>query len=207
MTRRPLNISICIDSDVFVRGLKAAFEEISDLDTQVTTHEPAQVQQAIDHPVDILILDQALADQISLRLPENPPPPKVLLVSEQRHMGMRRTDDLDPVCGFFPARASEKQLKQVIRILATCTRTGPCSKTCSQCPVYHTRHARELPLTPRETELFQLIGQLYSNSEIAEALGISVKTVEAHCANLKTKLKLNSGKTLLKAAIDWVEGR
>ncbi len=207
MTSRPLNISICIDSEVFVRGLQAAFGEISDPETQITTHAPDHVQWAIDRNVDILILDQGLADRVTPHPPAQDPPPRILLVSERRHIGIEQSDQMDHACGFLPTRASEKQLKDFIRTLVECTRKGPCSKLCIQCPVYGTRHPRELPLTPRETEIFQLIGQLYGNSEIAEALGISIKTVEAHCANIKTKLELDSGKELLKAAIDWVEGR
>ncbi len=207
LARRPLNISICIDSDVFVRGLQSAFDEFSGLETQVTTHSPDKVQQAIDRHVDILILDQGLADRVTPHLPVHEPLPRILLVSERLHIGIEQSDQMDHACGFFPARASEKQLKDFMRTLVDCTRKGPCRKVCIQCPVYSTRRPRELPLTPRETEIFQLIGQLYGNSEIAEALGISIKTVEAHCANIKTKLELDSSKALLKAAIDWVEGR
>ena len=83
----------------------------------------------------------------------------------------------------------------------------PAKTHCKACPVFSSRQPRKLPLTQRETEIFSLIGQLYSNSEIAEVLGISIKTVEAHCSNIKTRLDLGSGKALLKAAIDWVEGR
>jgi DNA-binding CsgD family transcriptional regulator len=204
---RPLSISICIDSEVFVRGLLGAFDEIPELETQIITHEPDRVREAIDQGTDILVLDQKLADQVTPQLPGHNSPPRILLVSERRHIGVEQPDQLHHACGFFPVRASEKQLKTFIRTLVECTRQGPCKKVCSQCPVFGTRQPRELPLTPRETEIFQLIGQLYGNSEIAEALGISIKTVEAHCANIKTKLELDSSKALLKAAIDWVEGR
>ena len=48
-------------------------------------------------------------------------------------------------------------------------------------------------LTNRETEVLKLIAEGYRNRQIADLLGISVKTVERHRANLMKKLDLHSG--------------
>jgi NarL family two-component system response regulator LiaR len=45
-------------------------------------------------------------------------------------------------------------------------------------------------LTPRETEVLQLIAQGMSNREIAQALTISEKTVKTHVSNILSKLHL-----------------
>jgi DNA-binding NarL/FixJ family response regulator len=58
-------------------------------------------------------------------------------------------------------------------------------------------------LTDREIEVLVLIGQGYGTTPISRRLHISPKTVEAHRANLKLKLKLNSGEELLQHAIRW----
>src|SRR5204863_2212376 len=47
-------------------------------------------------------------------------------------------------------------------------------------------------LSDRELQVYQRIGEGLSNQEIAEQLGISVKTVSAHRENLKSKLGLAS---------------
>ncbi len=47
-------------------------------------------------------------------------------------------------------------------------------------------------LTPRERVVLRLIAQGKFNKEIACELGISVKTVEKHVANLFAKLRVSS---------------
>ncbi|MEM7110135.1 MAG: LuxR C-terminal-related transcriptional regulator, partial [Bacteroidota bacterium] len=54
------------------------------------------------------------------------------------------------------------------------------------------------PLTPRETEVYELILDEFSNQEIADKLFISVRTVEVHKRNLleKTGAKNTTGLVL-----------
>ncbi len=56
-------------------------------------------------------------------------------------------------------------------------------------------------LTPRESEVLQLIAEGYSNKQIAEILCISIKTVQAHRLNLMSKLDLHNRADLIKYAI------
>lgn len=56
-------------------------------------------------------------------------------------------------------------------------------------------------LTPREREIVYLLAQGKSNKEVASALNISVKTVEAHRANIMHKLNLPSFADLVHFAI------
>jgi len=60
-------------------------------------------------------------------------------------------------------------------------------------------------LSDREFEVFQLIGQGKSTREISERLHISVKTVEVHRVNIKTKLKIATAPELIRHAVRWVE--
>ncbi|SDL37908.1 two component transcriptional regulator, LuxR family [Maridesulfovibrio ferrireducens] len=54
----------------------------------------------------------------------------------------------------------------------------------------------------QETLILTLLSQGESNSEIAEALGISVRTVETYCTRIAAKLKLDGMKALRKYAIN-----
>ena len=56
-------------------------------------------------------------------------------------------------------------------------------------------------LTVREREIIQLLAEGKSNKEAASALGISVKTIEAHRANVMRKLHLRSLSDLVRYAI------
>lgn len=67
--------------------------------------------------------------------------------------------------------------------------------------------ARDIPeeagelLSAREREVLQLIAEGYTNNAIAEALTISVKTVEKHRANLMAKLDVHDLPGLIRTAI------
>jgi len=56
-------------------------------------------------------------------------------------------------------------------------------------------------LTPRESEILQLIAEGNTNKQIAEILCISIKTVQAHRSNLMNKLDLHNKAELIKYAI------
>ena len=54
--------------------------------------------------------------------------------------------------------------------------------------------------------MFQLIGRGKGTIEIAEALHLSPKTVEAHRAKIKEKLQLRTMPELISFACRWLEG-
>ena len=56
-------------------------------------------------------------------------------------------------------------------------------------------------LTAREREMVQLVAEGNTSKDIAQVLGISVKTVETHRAAVMRKLKLNSVADLVRYAI------
>ncbi len=64
------------------------------------------------------------------------------------------------------------------------------------------KESRALPrLTAREREIVQLLAEGQSNKEVATALGVSVKTVDAHRANIMHKLNIHSVTDLVRYAI------
>ena len=62
-------------------------------------------------------------------------------------------------------------------------------------------------LSDRELEIFQLLGQGRTPSEIARDLNLSLKTVQAYCARAKEKFGVTSLTELLRAAIRWDDAR
>ena len=60
-------------------------------------------------------------------------------------------------------------------------------------------------LSDREMEVLMWIGKGYGSTQVAKQLAISVKTVEAHRANIKLKLNLSSSGELLQCAIGWAQ--
>lgn len=60
-------------------------------------------------------------------------------------------------------------------------------------------------LSDREFEIFRMLGEGHSTRTIAERLRLSPKTVDAHRANIKSKLSLKDGAALVRQAVRWNE--
>lgn len=68
-----------------------------------------------------------------------------------------------------------------------------------------TKPSAGIHLSRRELEIFSMIGAGLTVSKIAERLGISVKTVEAHRENIKNKLGFSNSAQVLAAAVLWAD--
>jgi DNA-binding NarL/FixJ family response regulator len=60
-------------------------------------------------------------------------------------------------------------------------------------------------LSDREMEIFRFLGLGNPTRQIAETLGISIKTVQVHCGNIREKLGIQGATELLSAAVRWNE--
>lgn len=60
-------------------------------------------------------------------------------------------------------------------------------------------------LSDKEFEILRMIGMGFRTIDMASELKRSVKTVEAHRANIKEKLGLKNSTELVKFAVQWVE--
>lgn len=60
-------------------------------------------------------------------------------------------------------------------------------------------------LSDRQLEIFEMVGRGMDSHGIAEKLTLSSKTVDAHKANIRQKLGLDSARELLMEAVRWVE--
>jgi DNA-binding NarL/FixJ family response regulator len=85
---------------------------------------------------------------------------------------------------FFTSRVSEMVLKGYLHGRSEAAQDSPRTR-----------------LTARERQIVQLLAEGKSNKEIGGALGISVKTAEAHRSNIMRKLDLHSISDLVRYAI------
>lgn len=60
-------------------------------------------------------------------------------------------------------------------------------------------------LTKREIQVFSLLGEGLKVSQIAQSLGIAVKTVEAHREHIKNKLNVDTAAQLVIMASRWLD--
>lgn len=72
-----------------------------------------------------------------------------------------------------------------------------------------TSHGERVPLsarlTDREIEVFEHFGHGRSTREVSEAMGLSLKTIESHRANIRQKLGLGGSAEFVRRAVLWVE--
>jgi len=62
-------------------------------------------------------------------------------------------------------------------------------------------------LSDRELQVFRLLGTGKGTRDIAEALGLSFKTIETYRENIKHKLNLPDANALVHRATEWVQGQ
>ena len=62
----------------------------------------------------------------------------------------------------------------------------------------------EAALSQREIEVFEMLGQGCKTRKIAEDLGLSPKTIDSHCSNIKAKLRLRDAAELAHKAFLWL---
>jgi len=108
--------------------------------------------------------------------------------------------------GYVPKRAAADDLVSAIRIVAQGQVFLYPSLARLLVQDYLQRETADQPekadlLTPREREVLTLIAEGLTNREIAEALVISVKTVDRHRENIMHKLNLHNRVELVKYAI------
>jgi DNA-binding NarL/FixJ family response regulator len=94
-------------------------------------------------------------------------------------------------------RASMTGSKSVTHAVATVVSIGDSGRS------GQAKAAGPEKLSDREIAVFHLIGAGKQNREIAEILGISVKTVETHKENIKVKLSIAGSARLAEVAKGW----
>lgn len=152
---------------------------------------------------DLMILDPAFAQELKDLSTASGHRPRILLLSHRRHAGPTPPCGKGCACGFVRDRAPADHVRMLLRVLAHCDRGVDRGPYCQRCPAQTSLSTPRLPLSERETQVFERIGCGQGSSAIASELGVSVKTVETYRESIKRKLGLESGHELLRAAMLW----
>jgi DNA-binding NarL/FixJ family response regulator len=104
--------------------------------------------------------------------------------------------------GVFLYPGLAKALVQAYLAQSAALPVPPLPSSKSQEPLKSANIAQELQiLTPRELEILTLVAEGYTNQEIADRLILSIKTVQAHRANVIEKLGLRDITHLVRFAL------
>lgn len=203
-----IRILIADDHRIMRAGLKSLLNSDANLEVvgEATTGEEALQAVAQLRP-DIALMDIGMPGNEGLEATreviQSMPQTRVLMLTMHEDSAMLQECLRAGASGYIIKRAAESELIDAIyavnrgiiyvhpslmRALVTPPRLAPV--------------AQEDPdaLTSREIDILRLIVKGHTNRQIADALSISVRTVETHRANLMEKLNLHSRVDLVRYA-------
>jgi len=209
---KKVKLLVADDHKIFRQGIKKLLEEESDLQVVGEAADGREtIKKATELKPDVILMDIAMANlnglQATRQIKKILPDTKVIMVT------MHKNEEY--VLQSFQAGASGYILKEgAVEELVSAIRTihqdksflsPTISKTLIDAYLRKMETGKtETPfdlLTDREREVLQLIAEGYTNREVAKALFISVKTVEAHRAHIMQKLNIHEIAKLVKYAI------
>jgi two-component system response regulator NreC len=206
-----VEIFLADDHGVLRAGLRALLNGEPDLEVvgEAATGDEV-VRLAADLEPDIVLLDLNMPGpggiEVTRQLQDLLPETRVLVLTVHEDEGLLREAIDSGASGYIIKRAVESELINAIRAVArgemyvhpSMTRALLNERTQPE----PTLSGRYESLTPRETDVLRLIVRGYTNRQSAEELGLSVRTVETHRANLMGKLGLKSRVELVRWAAD-----
>ena len=208
-------ILIVDDHPIVREGLVQQFNREPDLMVCAQASNAAQaISAVVEHQPDLVLVDLNLPGRGGLELIRDiralrPKLPMLVLSMHDESVFAERVLRAGGRGYLSKEAAGEQLLKAVRRVLAgeiyvSHTVSTRLLDSLSGRPSARTVSPVE-QLTDRELEIFTLIGQARETKEIARRLNVSGKTVEAHRAAIKRKLKLETGPELTRHAVLWVE--
>lgn len=199
-----IKIVLADDHAVVRSALRMLLDNEADLEVVA---EAGEVESALryvrGHRPNVLILDLNMPGRPSLdALPEFAaagPDTAIVVLTMQSEPAFAREAMQAGVLGYILKEAADAELVKAVRLAAE-------GRTYLQ-PQLGARLAAEPSgppdgLSRREFEILRLIALGNTNSEIAEQVFLSVRTVESHRAHIQQKLRLTKRSELVRYALD-----
>jgi DNA-binding NarL/FixJ family response regulator len=155
------------------------------------------LRMAEAHRPRVIVLDWMLAGGMGLdflRSVRIDPPPRVLVFSANTTELAIREALAAGACGYIEKTASFVEFTTALKAVADGkTYLGPAiSKTVQRLITSTDRADSSTELSPRERDVLRLVAEGLSSKEIADRLGLSVRTVENHRGNISRRTGLRS---------------
>ncbi len=207
-----IRVIVADDHHLVLEGIRALLEKADDIDVvgQAVDGQEA-VEQVQRLTPDVLVMDIAMPRlngiQAVERLRALGTPTRIVILSMYSDEILVRQALQHGAKGFLLKGSVSEELLLAIRAASRgAVYLSPAISETVMSDAFTTPPGARPPgpgdqLTPREREMLQMIGEGYTNSKMAEALGISVKTVERHRTNLMAKLNAHNLVELIRVAM------
>lgn len=206
-----IRILIADDHGVLRAGLAAILNSEADFEVvgEAGTSEEA-LHLAQELQPDLVLMDLSMPEmggiEATRHLHAHLPATRVLILTLHEDSGMVREAIRAGASGYILKRAVKHELISAIQaVLRGDLYVHPAMMRALLAEPEPARLAPEPlaePLTRREQEVLRLIARGHTNSQIADLLNLSVRTVEYHRANLTSKLHLHSRVDLIRYAAE-----
>jgi two-component system response regulator NreC len=203
--RKTIGIVIADDHAVVRRGLKQVLGAEPGFEVLAEASDVEEARRYVrGHHPDVLVLDLNLPGGSSLKhipaIRSEFPDTQIVVLTMQNEPAYAREALSAGALGYVLKEAAETELVEAIKRAAvgdTYLNPRLGARVAAEPP-------RGLPdgLSEREVEVLRMITLGYTNSEIAEQLYLSVRTVETHRAHIQQKLRLGSRAELVRYALD-----
>ena len=202
-----VSILIADDHGVLRAGLHKLLEAEPGMHVvgEATDGEEA-VHQAAELQPDVVLLDVSMPGpggvEVTRQIKEILPEARVLILTAHEDEGLLRGAVEAGAAGYVTKRAIEPELITAIQAVwrGDMYVHPAMTRALLKAEPSSAREETIGPLTPREIDVLCLIAQGYTNGQAAEELGIGVRTVETHRANLMGKLGLRGRVELVRYA-------
>ncbi len=204
----PIRILIADDHGLLRAGLRALLRDEPDMAVVGEAIDSEDtIQKALELRPDVILLDISMPGRGGLEvtrfLRKSLPGTRILILTVHEDEDLLREAIRLGASGYIIKRAVEAELVHAIRavwrgeLYIHPAMTRALLKDLAPPP---SEASPVEPLTPRELEVLRRIALGYTNRQIAEEMGISIRTVETHRANLMGKLGVNSRVELVRYA-------
>lgn len=208
---------LLVDDHPIVRqGLEQLINDETDLAVSVSVETGQAALASLDsNPLDLAVVDLSLKDTSGVELikeilQRKPTLPILVLSMHDETLHAERVLRLGAKGYVMKQEATERVLDAIRQVL----RGGIYLSQRMSAQLLHQMVGGKPPtgpsllssLTDREYEVFTMIGRGMGTREIADKLGLSIKTIEAHREHIKDKLNLKNANELLRSALQHTQG-
>jgi DNA-binding NarL/FixJ family response regulator len=209
----PARILIVDDHPIVRHGLAQLIDNAPGLEVSGSAASPEEAFRAVQAETpDLAVIDLALGDDSGLelikRLKALRPELKILVISMHDEVyyadRVLRAGALGYLMKQEPAEQMIAAIRQVLD--GNVYLSEPMAASLLTRMVGEKKGDRGSPvdrLTDRELQVLEYIGRGLGTRQIAEKLGLSIKTIENYREHLKSKLELKNSAELVRYAVRW----